>query len=142
MSLVDLGRWADALIAQYGDRNVNGNALFPISCCRPDEGGDLEELLVPMDRHPADFLRRYRPSATCLALGLVSAGWAAPMDSPVRPSAHPDAKRILQVTVIGRGGGTSSRIRWPDGSVVDPGPVGYGGVLDALRAALRRPAAA
>ena len=142
MSSVDLGRWADALMAQYRDRDVNGNALFPISSPDPDDVRDVERLLVPMDRHPADFLRRYRPPATCMALGLVSAGWAAPIDSPVRPSAHPDAKRILQVTVIGRGGGTASRIRWPDGSVIDPGPPGFGRVLDVLRAAMRRAAAA
>ena len=142
MSSVDLGRWADALIARYRDRDVNGNALFPISSPDPAEVPDLGDLLVPMDRHPVDFLRRYRPSATCMALGLVSAGWAAPMDSPVRPSAHPDAKRILQVTVIGRGGGTASRIRWPDGSVMDPGPAGFGRVLDVLRGAMRRAAAA
>ncbi|MEN3273827.1 MAG: hypothetical protein V7636_2588 [Actinomycetota bacterium] len=104
MSLVDLGRWADALIAEYGDRAVNGNALFPFSSFDPDDIADIEELLVPMDRHPA--------------------------------------QRILQVTVIGRGGGTASRIRWPDGSVIDPGPPGSGRVLDAPRAAMRRPAAA
>jgi hypothetical protein len=60
------------------------------------------------------------------------------MDSPVRPSAHPEAKRILAVNVIGRGGGTAARVRWPDGSVTDLGPGGVGRVLDALRAAMRR----
>ena len=123
MSLVDLGRWADALVAHYGDRDVIGNALFPISSFCPDDVGGVGSLLVPMDRHPADFLRRYRPPATCLGLGLVSAGWAAPMDSPVRPSAHPDAKRILAITVIARGGGTAGRIRWPDGSEDRPPPL-------------------
>ena len=142
MSQVDLGRWADALMAHYRDRVVNGNALFPIAAPDPDDVDDIEQLLVPMDRHPVDFLRRYRPSSRCTALGLVSTGWAAPIDSPVRPSAHPDAQRILQVTVIGRAGGTAARIRWPDGSVVDPGAGGVGRVLDALRAAMRRRAAA
>ena len=142
MSPIDLGRWADALMARYCDRDVNGNALFPISSADPDDVEDVEQLLVPMDRHPVDFLRRYRPPAACMALGLVSAGWAAPMNSQVRPSAHPDAQRIVQVTVIMRGGATSSRIRFPDGSVVDPGPGGFGRVLDALRAAMRRTAAA
>src|SRR5688572_21153442 len=96
MSTLDVGHWADTLLARYAGHDRMGNALFPII----RNGSQLDCDFVPLDRHPADFLRRYRRPATCVALGLVSGGWAAPMDSPVRPSAHPDAKRVVQCVVL------------------------------------------
>lgn len=139
MSTVDLGRWADRLIDRYAGLDVIGNALFPITV-PTDPSSALECEMVPLDRQPVDFLRRFRPPSSCVALGLVSAGWAAPIDSRVRPSAHPDAQRILQVIVAAADGGVAARVRFPDGSVVDPGP-GHGRVLDAVLAALQRRAA-
>lgn len=140
MSTVDVGHWADALMKRYAGHAVIG-ALFPLT--RPDDPtAELEVEMIPLDGHPADVLRRSRPPLSCVALGLVSAGWAAPIGSRVRPSAHPDAKRIVQSLVMARDGSVGARVRMPDGSVVDPGGGGYGRVLDALRAALRRPAAA
>jgi hypothetical protein len=138
MSTVDVGHWADTLLARYDGRDLIGNALFPITIV----GVEVRCDFVPMDRHPVDFLRRYRRPWDCVALGLVSAGWAAPMDSPVRPSAHPDAKRIVQAVVLADDGSVAGRIRMPDGSVVDPGAAPVGRVFDALRRALRRPIAA
>lgn len=134
MSPVDVGRWADTLMARYADHDVTGSALFPLLA-----DGELE--MVPLAGHPAEHLRWYRPPADCIALGLVSAGWAAPIDSPVRPSAHPDAQRVVQAVVVARDGAVGARIRFPDGSVVDPGTPGTGRVLDALRRSLRRLAA-
>lgn len=139
MSAVDLGHWADRLIDRYAGLDVIGNALFPIMA-PTDAPGSLEAEMLALDGHPVDFLRRFRPPDGCVALGLVSAGWAAPIDSRVRPSAHPDAQRILQVIVVEPGGGVAGRVRFPDGSVVDPGP-GHGRVLDVLRAVLQRRAA-
>lgn len=140
MSLIDVGQWADLLIRRYAGQDVIGNALFAFT--RPADPSAAPHVeMQPLDRHPADFLRRFRPPPSCIALGLVSAGWAAPIDTPVRPSAHPDAQRILQAVVVTLDRGVGARVRYPDGSVVDPGP-GYGRVLDALRAALRRAAAA
>lgn len=139
MSLVDVSHWAETLINRYAGQDVIGSALFPIT--RPANPSEpLEVETLPLDRHPVDFLRRYRPPSACVALGLVSAGWAAPIDSRVRPSAHPDAQRILQAIVVTPGGDVAGRVRLPDGSIVDPGP-GRGRVLDAVEAALRRPAA-
>lgn len=139
MSLVDLGHWADTLIDRYAGQDVIGNALFPIT--RPtDPSAPPEVEMLPLDRHPVDFLRRYRPPSSCIALGLVSAGWAAPIESRVRPSAHPDAQRILQAIVVTPDGDVAARVRLPDGSIVDPGR-GHGRVLDALQAALQLPAA-
>ena len=139
MSRVDVGQWADTLIVRYAGHDVIGNALFPIT--RPsDLSAPLEIEMHPLDRHPVDFLPGFRPPPSCVALGLVSAGWAAPMESRVRPSAHPEARRVLQAVVVTPEGDVGARVRLPDGSVIDPGPL-HGRVLDALRAALRRPAA-
>jgi len=140
MSLVDVDHWADTLMKRYDGLDVIGNALFPITL-PTHPSAELETELVALDRHPVDYLRRYRPSPRCIALGLVSAGWAAPIDSTVRPSAHPDAQRIVQAVVVARDGQVGSRLRFPDGRVVDGGSGGYGRVLDALRAALARQAA-
>jgi hypothetical protein len=139
MSTIDVGRWADTLMARYADRVVIGNALYEIAA-HADPAVALELEPHALDCHPVPFLRTFRPAPSCVALGLVSAGWAAPMGSRVRPSAHPEAKRILQVVVVTSDGEVGGRVRFPDGSIVDSGP-GYGRVLDALRSALRRRAA-
>jgi hypothetical protein len=136
MSVVDVHAWVDTLMGRYADRDVTGSALFPLTE-RPN-GADLDCKMVPLDRHPFDYLVSYRPPRGCVALGLVTAGWAAPIDSPVRPSAHPDAQRILQALVIAADGQEAARLRYADGRIVDPGQGGYGRVLDALRAAVRR----
>jgi hypothetical protein len=142
MSVVELGYWAEIIMEKYADCDVIGSALFPITqAAVPSAEHELE--MIPLDGHPADCLRRYRPPASCVALGLVSAGWAAPMDgSRVRPSAHPEAKRVVQVVVVARDGDHAARPRMPDHSIIDPGRGGRGRVLDALRTAIRRPAAA
>ena len=135
MSGPDLGRLADLLIAHVTDLDVLGAALFPF---RADDvvEADLPELRIPMLGHPVDHLRSYRPPTGCVALGLVCGGWAAPIDSPVRPSAHPDAQRVVQAVVLGRGGEPVGRIRFPGGRVNDAGSGGYGRVPDAMRRAL------
>jgi hypothetical protein len=70
----------------------------------------------------------------------VSTGWAAPIDSPVRPSAHPDAQRVHQAVVLDRAGVLLGRMRHPDGTIIDLGRGGHGRVPDALRSAMRRAA--
>ena len=139
MSRVDVGQWADTLIGRYAGHDVIGNALFPITRSS-DPSAPLEIEMHPLDCHPVDFLPTFRPPPSCIALGLVSAGWAAPMGSQVRPSKHPDAQRVLQAVVVTPDGEVGARVRMPDGSVIDPGRL-HGRVLDALRAAVLRPAA-
>jgi len=139
MSVSEIGRLADLLIRRYGTPDVNGSALFPFTRVDVDED-ELDALLIPLRQHPADHLRRFRPPVGCIALGLVSTGWAAPIDSPVRPSAHPDAQRVHHAVVLGRNGALHARMRRPDGTVLDMGSGGYGRVPDGLRSAMRRAA--
>ena len=139
MSAPDLGRLADLLMAHVTDLDVLGAALFPFRADDIDEP-DLAALRIPLLGHPVDHLRSYRPPTGCVALGLVCGGWAAPIDSPVRPSAHPDAQRIVQASVLGRDGELVGRVRYPDRRVIDTGRGGYGRVPDAMRRALRRAA--
>src|SRR5438876_9249583 len=129
MSAVELGRLADLLIHRCTEPNMTGSVLFPFVHADVEEK-DLDGLMIPFQEHPADHLRRYRPPFGCVALGLVTAGWAAPMDSPVRPSAHPDAQRIVNAVVLGRDGLLVGRLRLPDGSIMDPGRGGQGRVPD------------
>src|SRR5438874_242581 len=120
MSAVELGRLADLLIHRYFEPNMTSSVLFPFMHADVEED-DLDGLMIPLREHPADHLRRYRPPVGCVALGLVIAGWAAPMDSPVRPSAHPDAQRVVQSVVLGRDGLLVGRLRLPDGTIMDSG---------------------
>lgn len=142
MSHVDVGRWADTLLHRYADRRITGSMLFPlIQPAAP--GGDLILERVPLGGHPVHALRRYRPPTGCVALGLVSAGWAAPMDdSGLLPSAHPDAQRVVQSFVLASSGAMAGRLRYPDGHVLETGEDGQGRVVDALTAALCRRRAA
>ena len=139
MSIIDVDHWADTLINRYADHDVIGNALFPLTLAHAGAANPPEP--IPLDDHPVPFLARYRRPPGCLALGLVSAGWAAPIDSKVRASAHPDAQRILQCVVLACDGAIGGRLRMPDGTI-HVGAPGYGAVLDALRVTLGLPTAA
>ncbi|HYD09339.1 MAG TPA: hypothetical protein VEA78_04495 [Acidimicrobiales bacterium] len=136
MSDVDIEAWADALIARHPTVDVNGHELIAISHPTPIETPGIRPMRS--QRHPVDRLRRYTPPTELLALGLVCGGWVAPIDTNVRPSAHPDARRIVQVVVMDRTGSQTARVRYPDGTVQPMGGGGVGRVPEALRAALRR----
>jgi hypothetical protein len=140
--ILDFNHLVDLLITSYSGPNTTGSALFPFTLSNSVDL-DLDAILVALDCHPVDFLERYQGPPDLIALGLVSGGWAAPIDSKVRPSAHPDAKRIVTACVAGVDGTIVDRIRMPDGSVINPSKKepGFGAVPDALRAALWRTAA-
>ena len=138
MSYIDLGRVADLLFDQLGEPLV-GSYLVRLVLDERVSGGP--ELAVrPLDGPPAEALAGFRAPAAWSAIGLVCGGWAAPMDG-VRPSAHPDARRISQVILLGRDGTIASRVRYADGSVLRAAPAS-GAALDALRFALGLPRAA
>jgi hypothetical protein len=130
----DLGLTADALIDQYG-RPTLGATLLRLE--RHPVSGEISVRMRPLKRHPVDALRRFRAPASWIGLGLLTGGWAAPLDG-TRPSAHPEAQRITQVVVVDRGGRVESRVRFPDGSIMREAP-SVGAVLDAMRAALGPP---
>ncbi|HUQ40836.1 MAG TPA: hypothetical protein VM030_11850 [Acidimicrobiales bacterium] len=140
MSTVPVGVLANLLLRVYTDRELTGSDLYTFG--QPVDAADEVDIgVLHVDGHPTDYLGDFRPGADCVALGLVSGGWMAPLDSTVAPSAHHDALRVLQVFVIGRDGGIASQVRLPDGSVRDMGADVVGRVPAALRAALRRSAA-
>lgn len=128
-----LGRWADVLLKAF-DAPVVGATLVRFVRCE-DAPDEFELGLLPIDGHPVEMLVGFRAPADWLALGVITGGWAAPLDGS-RPSAHPEARRVTQVFLIDRDGVTASVLRYPDGSIQRlPGPA-EGAVPDALRAAL------
>lgn len=136
METTVLERWADVLLEALRTHEP-GATLVRLD---QDGAGDFELALRPVDTHPVEALAQLDRPVPCHALGVATGGWAAPMGS-VRPSAHPEARRIFQVVLVGRDGVVVSRVRYPDGSVMTE-PPGAGAVLDALRAALGLSAAA
>ena len=137
MSPSDLALIADALIGRHG--RIDGAMLVRIERRwrrgRPECGLDFG--LRPLDCHPVDALMRLRVPPSWVGLGVVCGGWAAPLDGG-RPSAHPDAQRIVVVVLVGRDGAVVSRMRWPDGTVISEVPAD-GEVLQAMRLALGLP---
>lgn len=133
MSVTILDHWADVLIEQFEGEAVVGASL--VRLVRPDAAcGEVELGLADIDGHPVDALDGFVAPDSWTAIGVVNGGWVAPMGG-VRPSAHPEAQRILQVVLIDRCGEIASRVRYPDGSIMSSPPT-YGAVLDVLRAAL------
>ena len=132
MSLNDLGLTADLLIREF-DEAVVGSSLVRFVQC-DDDPDQVEIGIRPLDGHPSDELAGFRAPESWVALGLVSGGWVAPLGA-VRPSAHPDARRITQVVLVDRQGRVESRVRFPDGTIMRE-PPSVGAVLDLLRVAL------
>ena len=131
-NVVDL--WADMLIEAQSQAPHFGASL--IRLVEPDDSPDQVEVgLLPLDgAHPADFLEGFRAPPSWVALGVAGGGWAAPLDA-VRPSAHPEARRVIHVVLVARDGTVAGRIRYPDGTIMASPPT-HGAVLDGLRGAL------
>jgi hypothetical protein len=130
MASSELGRLADDLIEHH--RGLTGALLVRIEPSRTGEGIDVG--IRPLDDHPADALARFRVPRSWTGLGVVCGGWGAPTDG-IRPSAHPEARRVVVVLLLGRDGTVEGRVRWPDGTILRD-PPGEGLVLEAMRAAL------
>jgi hypothetical protein len=86
------------------------------------------------------------PPSGAAAIALETSGWAAPLNDdgsvPVRPSRHPERRRVRHTTLIHGAGHDISVLRYDDEAepVVLEGAVGV--VVDLLRACwARRPAA-
>jgi hypothetical protein len=77
------------------------------------------------------------PPSDCLALVLVTTGWAAPLDDDggcsTRPSRHPDRRRSHTVTAMGNDGEIVSVLRVADEAPEVLTGECYGRVPDALR---------
>ena len=121
-----LDKLADALIDEYAG-TVGATLIRLVQCEDPEE---VEFGVRPLDGHPADELAGFRAPESWVAIGVVTGGWMAPM-AGIRPSSHPDAKRITQLVLVDREGTIVSRLRRPDGSIFCE-PPSSGAVLDAL----------
>ena len=94
---------------------------------------------VELERHPSELLLGFTAWEAWWAVGLLTTGWAAPMETDPtnpyaaqeRPSAHPDAVRMRMLVMVDRDGTTASKVECSDGRVIDEPGEGY--LLDLLR---------
>ena len=138
LTLVGLAAWADLLLTAFTGCGPGDASLIRL-VEPPGAPGEVELGLLRLDgAHPCDVLDELLVEPSCVALGVAAGGWAAPMPRdgpPGRPSAHPDAERILQVVLVARSGEVVGRVRFPDGTVLTAPPAD-GAVLSSLRAVL------
>lgn len=102
---------------------------------RVDAPDEIDLGLLPLDElHPAELLEGFEAPPECIALGLVTGGWAAPMFEG-RPSRHPARRRVTNTVLIDRAGNVAGRLRWDDGTTLDEPPAD-GELLRLLRVAM------
>ncbi|MBV9040279.1 MAG: hypothetical protein JOZ68_04720 [Acidimicrobiia bacterium] len=127
----------EALVAMV-DAGVEGNGwnhghlLLRLTSVDAD-GGDLGT--KPIDGHPLDTLLGFTAPAEWQASGVSAEGWAASMDSAVRPSQSKGRMRVRTTTLVARSGAVASGVRMAGGELEQMGE-GVGMVLDALKRAL------
>ena len=136
MSQHRLDNLADALIDEF--RGTVGATLIRLVQC--DDPEEVEFGIRPLDGHPADELAGFVAPDSWVAIGIITGGWVAPM-AGVRPSAHPDAKRITQLVIVERDGTVLGRLRYPDGSILRE-PPSAGAALDVLLESMGLPSTA
>ena len=104
MRVLDLDPWVEILEAVLPDHQ-NGLLIRLV----PD-GDHIELGLLPLDGlHPSELLDGFVAPPEWAALGLVTRGWASPMDG-MRPSQHPARRRIVGTYLLDRAGNTAGRI--------------------------------
>ncbi len=103
----------------------------------PDKKGAIS--FVELEGHPSELLLGFTAWEEWWAVGLLTTGWAAPMETDPtnpyaahgRPSAHPDAVRMRMLVMVDRDGTTVSKVECSDGRTIDEPGEGY--MLDLLR---------
>ena len=99
-----------------------------------EETGDPESFALglkdlPEDTHPVDELWGFVAPDSWLAIGVVTYGWASPMDG-VRPSQHPERCRVRATILVDRSGRQAASATLEDGTCIDePGEGLIGDVL-------------
>lgn len=91
---------------------------------------------LPDGSHPVEELWGFVAPPTWLAIGVVTFGWAAPMDG-VRPSEHPDRSRVRATILVTRDGRQLSTASFDDGRAIDE--PGEGLIGDVLRCCIGAP---
>ncbi|HEX7166333.1 MAG TPA: hypothetical protein VF230_05060 [Acidimicrobiales bacterium] len=105
---------------------------------RVDDEFELGMLDLPYGSHPISELLGFVAPPSWEAIGLVTYGWGAPADR-VRPSEHPERRRVRLVTLVDRDGREAATASFDDGTVIDESPEGV--LTDVLRRCLRVPTA-
>ena len=102
---------------------------------QPDDD-EIELGVLPLGGvHPAEMLDGLNAPPEWAALGVVCRGWASPTDD-VRPSQHPQRRRVLATMLVDRDGNAAGRTITESGEVVIDHPATEGEIPRLLRAAL------
>jgi len=125
----------DAGVEQGGWNH--GHLLLRVTSADRD-GADLGT--KPIDGHPLDTLLAFTAPAEWQAIGVSAEGWAASMDSGVRPSQSKGRMRVRTTTLVARDGAVAAGVRKAGGELEQMG-AGAGTVLDALKRAMGLPTA-
>lgn len=138
------------MFVEKPDWNSSETALVRLG--EPEPSGDFEIGYLDLrGDHPTEALFGLVAPDEWWALGVIASGWMAPLEgeglefgtSTIRPSAHPDAVRVMTAAFVARDGTFVSRAEAADGYTIghDAGePIGI--VPDALRRCFRLPTAA
>jgi hypothetical protein len=97
------------------------------------EGADVGT--KPIAGHPLNTLLGFTAPPEWLAIGVCAEGWAASMDSGVRPSQSKGRMRVRNTTLVARNGAVASGMRLAGGEFQQMGE-GIGTILDALKRAV------
>ena len=89
----------------------------------------------PIDGHPLNTLLGFTAPPEWLAIGVCAEGWAASLDSGVRPSKSKGRMRVRNTTLVARNGAVASGMRLA-GSELEQMGEGVGTILDALKRAV------
>ena len=117
----DLTPWVELLDLTVGP-GASGVLVRLERVLAPDAPEEVELGVLSLDElHPAELLEGFEAPASWVALGLVTSGWAAPIDGG-RPSRHPARRRVTTTVLVDRAGNIAGRLRWEDGTVLDIAP--------------------
>lgn len=126
----------DSAVAERGW--YSPHVLIKVEETGDPESFDLGLKDLPEDAHPVDELWGFEAPPSWLAMGVVTFGWASPMDG-VRPSQHPERTRVRATILMTRDGRQVTTASFEDGTAIDE--PGEGLIGEVLRLCLGLPTA-
>lgn len=126
----------DSAVAERGW--YSPHVLIKVEETGDPDSFDLGLKDLPDDAHPVDELWGFQAPASWLAMGVVTFGWASPMDG-VRPSQHPERTRVRATILMTRDGRQVTTASFEDGTAIDE--PGEGLIGEVLRLCLGLPTA-
>jgi hypothetical protein len=117
----------DAALVPHGW--YHPHVLIKIEATGDPASFDLGLKDLPADVHPVDELWGFVAPDSWLAIGVVTYGWASPMGG-MRPSQHPERRRVRATILVDRSGRQVASATMDDGTCIDePGEGLIGDVL-------------